>query len=127
MIFPSPQNPTSRAFLTLGNHVLSLSDTTKFLGVVSDKNLKLNYPVHSLLKNVNFRIHALSKHSLIFPHALFFHYTVHLFIVIFRSAFHRGAIHMLCISNLFKSFKIRHSESLILILFGLISCTSRLT
>lgn len=49
LIFSSPENHTSRAFSTLDNHVISLSDTTKFLGA-SDKNLKLNFHVQSLLK-----------------------------------------------------------------------------
>lgn len=67
MIFSSPQNPTSRVFLTLDNHIIPLSDTTKFLGVVLDKNLKFNYHVQSLLKKVAFGIHVLIKARPYFP------------------------------------------------------------
>lgn len=107
MIPSLPQNSTSRAFLTVNNHVKSLFATTKYFSVILDKNFKFHYHVQSMLKKWLSELMSLSKHAAILNRSLFFHYTLHIFIVIFRTAFHYRATHKLTISNLFKPFKTR--------------------
>lgn len=62
VVFSSAQNTfPSPVSVSLNNHIISVSDHVKFLGVILDKHLKYNYHVLSILKKASFGIHVLIK------------------------------------------------------------------